>query len=62
MNPGDFYQKFLDQVNFSNLKTFVASNIALLSLAYLCEQFFSKMGFIKSLSIIIDRRTLGEWG
>ena len=48
INLGDFYRKFLDQDNFPNLRKFVASKMALFGLTYLCEQFFSKMGFIKS--------------
>ena len=48
MNLGDFYRKFLDQNKFSNLRKFVASKMALLGSTYLCEQFFSKRGFMKS--------------
>ena len=48
MNLGDFYRKFLDQDKFPNLRKFVASKMALFGSTYLCEQFFSKMCFMKS--------------
>ena len=48
MNLGDFYQKYLDKDKFPNLKKFVASKMALFGSTYLCERFFSKMGFMKS--------------
>ena len=48
-NLGDFYRKHLDQDKYTNLKKFMASKIALFDSIYLCEQFFSKMDFIKSL-------------
>ena len=56
MNLGDFYRKFFDQDKFPNLRKFVASKMALFGSTYLCEQFFSKMGFIKSpyRSVITD--------
>jgi len=47
-NPGDFDRKYLDQEKFPNLRKFVASKLALFGSTYLCEQFFSKMGFMKS--------------
>ena len=47
MNLGDFYRKYLDQDKFPNLRKFMASKMALFDSTYLCEQFFSKMGFIK---------------
>ena len=48
MNLGDFYRKYLDQDKFPNLRKFMASKMGLFGSTYLCEQFFSKMGFIKS--------------
>ena len=48
MNLGDFYQKYLDQDKFPNLRKFMAYKMALFGSTYLCEQFFSKMGFMKS--------------
>ena len=48
MNFGYFYRKYLDQDKFPNLRKFMASKIVLFGSTYLCEQFFSKMGFIKS--------------
>ena len=65
MNLGDFYRKYLDQDKFPNLRKFMASKMTLFGSTYLCEQFFSKMGFLKSSyrSVITrtDRRTLGKW-
>ena len=48
MNLGDFYRKYLDQNKFPNLKKFMASKMVLFVSTYLCKQFFSKMGFMKS--------------
>ena len=48
INFGDFYQKYLDQDKFPNLRKFMVSKMALFRSTYLCEQFFSKMGFMKS--------------
>jgi len=48
MNLGDFYRKYLNQDKFPKLRKFVASKMALFGSTYLCEQYFSKMGFIKS--------------
>ena len=48
MNLGDFYRKYLDQDKFPNLRKFMASKMALFGSTYLCEQFFSKISFIKS--------------
>ena len=48
MNLGDFYRKYFDQNKFPNLRKFMASKMALFGSIYLCEQFFSKMGFMKS--------------
>ena len=48
MNLSDFYRKYFDQDKFPNLRKFMASKIALFGSTYLCEQFFSKMGFMKS--------------
>ena len=48
MDLGDFYWKYLDQEKFPSSKKFMASKMALFGSTYLCEQFFSKMGFIKS--------------
>ena len=45
-NLGDFYRKYLDQDMFPNLRKFMLLKWPFL--AYLCEQFFSKMSFIKS--------------
>ena len=55
MNLGDFYRKYLDQDKFPNLNKFqdkfpnlnMASRMTLFGSTYLCEQFFSKMGFMK---------------
>ena len=49
MNLGDFYRNYLDQDKFPNLRKFMASKLALFDSTYLCEEFFSKMGFVKSL-------------
>ena len=49
MNLGDFYRKYLDQDKFPNLRKFMASKMGLFGSTYLCEQFFSKMGFMISL-------------
>ena len=56
MNLGDFYRKYLDQDKFPNLRKIMASKMALFGTTYLCEQFFSKMGFMKSLyrSVMTD--------
>ena len=48
MNFGDFYRKYLKQDKFQNLRKFMASKIAFFGSTYLCEKFFSKMGFMKS--------------
>ena len=48
INLGDFYRKYLDQDKFPNLRKFMASKMALFGSTYLCEQFFSKIGFMKS--------------
>ena len=48
MNLGDFYRKYLDQDKLPNLRKFMASKMALCGSPYLREQFFSKMGFMKS--------------
>ena len=48
MNFGDFYQKYLDQDKFPNLRKFMTSKMELFGSTSLCEQFFSKMGFMKS--------------
>ena len=45
MNLGDFYRKYFDQDKFPNLRKF---KITLFGSTYLCEQFFSKMDFMKS--------------
>ena len=47
-NLGDFYRKYLDEDKFPNLRKFMASKMELFGSTYLCEQFFSKMGFMKS--------------
>ena len=49
MNFGDFYRKYLDQDKFPNLRKFMTFKVALFGSTYLCEQFFSKIGFMKSL-------------
>lgn len=56
MNLGDFYRKHLDQDKFPHLRKFMASKMALFGSTYVCEQFFSKMGFMKSpyRSVITD--------
>ena len=48
MNLSDFYRKYLDQDKFSNLRKCMAFKMALFGSTYLYEQFFSKMGFMKS--------------
>jgi len=48
VNLGDFYRKYLDQDKFPNLRKFMASKTAFSGSTYLCEQFFFKMGFMKS--------------
>ena len=48
MNLGDFCRKRLDQDKFPDLRKFMSSKMALFGSTYLCEQFFSKMGFMKS--------------
>jgi len=48
MNLGDFYRKCLDQDKFPDLRKCMASEIALFGLTCLCEQLFSKIGFMKS--------------
>ena len=48
MNLGDFYRKYFDQDYFPNLRKFMASKMVLFGSTYLCEQFFSKMGPMKS--------------
>ena len=57
MDLGDFYRKYLDQEKFPSLRKFMASKMALFGSTYLCEQFFSKMGFMKSpyRSVITDK-------
>ena len=48
---------FIDQEKFPSLRKFMASKIALLGSTYLCEQFFSEMGFMKSpyQSVMTDK-------
>ena len=48
MNLDNFYRKYLDQDKFPNLRKFIASKMALFGSTYLCEQFFSRMSFMKS--------------
>ena len=48
MNLGDFYRTHIDQDKFPLLQKFVASKMALFGSTYVCEQFFSKLGFMKS--------------
>ena len=48
MNLGDFYRTHIDQDKFPLLRKFVASKMALFGSTYVCEQFFSKLGFMKS--------------
>ena len=57
MDHSDFYRKYLDQEKFPSLRKFMASKIALLGSTYLCEQFFSEMGFMKSSyrSVMTDK-------
>ena len=47
MNLGDFIKNILTKM-FPNLRKLMASNMTLFGSTYLCEQFFSKKGFIKS--------------
>ena len=47
MNLGDFY-RYLDQDKLPNLRKFMAFKMALFDSTYLCELFFSKIGFTKS--------------
>ena len=62
MNIGDFYRKYRDQDKFPNLRKFMASKMALFGSTYLCEQFFSKMGFMKSSyrSVMTDEHLENE--
>ena len=46
-NIGDFYRKSLT-AQFPNLRKFIAKKMALFGSTYVCEQFFSKMGYMKS--------------
>ena len=56
MDLGDFYRNYLDQEKFPSLRKFMASKMALFDSTYLCEQFFSEMGFIKSYrSVMTDK-------
>ena len=57
MDHGDFYREYLDQEKFPCFRKFMASKIALLGSTYLCEQFFSEMGFMKSpyRSVMTDK-------
>ena len=47
----------LDQDKFANLRKFMASKMALFGSTYLCEQFFSEIGFMKSpyQSVMTDK-------
>ena len=47
MNLGDF-RTHIDQDKFPLLRKFVASKMALFGSTYISEQFFSKLGFMKS--------------
>ena len=47
MNLGDFYRKYLYQDKVPNLRKYMTSKMAFFGSTYLCEQFFSKMGFMK---------------
>ena len=47
MDLGDFYRKYLDQEKLPNLRNFMACNIIFFGSTCSCEQFFSKMGFMK---------------
>ena len=49
----DFYQNYLNRDKFPNLKKFVAFKLAIFGSTYLCEQFFSKMSFMKSPSQLV---------
>ena len=57
MDLGDFHRKYLDLEKFPSLRKYMASKMALLGSTYLCEQFFSEMGFMKSpyQSVITDK-------
>ena len=57
MDLGDFYRKYLDEEKFPSLRKFMASKMVLFGSTYLCEQFFSEMGFMKSpyRSVITDK-------
>ena len=57
MNLDDFYRKYLNQDKFPNLRNFMVSKMALFGSTYLCKQFFSKMGFMKSpyRSVMTDK-------
>ena len=48
MNLGDFYRKYLYQDKVPNLRKYMTSKMALFGSKCMCEQFFSKMGFMKS--------------
>ena len=58
MDLGNFFWKYLDQEKFPSLRKFMASKMALSGSTYLCEQFFSEMGFMKSpyRSVITDEQ------
>ena len=47
-NCGDFYRKYISKVDIPNLNIFVASKMAIFGSTYVCEQFFSKMGYMNS--------------
>ena len=47
MDLGGFYRKYLDQEKFPNLRNFMAYNKVFFGSTYSCEQFFSKLGFMK---------------
>ena len=47
MDLGDFYRKYLDQEKLPNLRNFMAYNIIFFGSTCSCEQFFSKMDFMK---------------
>jgi len=49
MSIGDIYQKYLDQDKFPKLKKHMVSKMVLFGSTYVCEQLFSKMGFVKYL-------------
>ena len=48
MSLGDFYRKYLYQDNFPNLRKYMTFKMVLFGSTYLCKQFFSKIGFMKS--------------